>query len=156
MVGSLVSICVPTIGRVEMLAETFASVRAQTYTHYEVLILDNACETPQGCDLGVRRAGAPSARYPCGRTATHVRQLLSGRHSRTRGLPHVFPRDDVYLPAFLEQHVTLLEAHGNAAFSGVQLRDHRLGRADGGDANDGPRRRVWRGGATSSRCCDSV
>ena len=42
MTFPLVSICVPTIGRVEYLSAALQSLREQTYEHSEVIVLDNA------------------------------------------------------------------------------------------------------------------
>src|SRR4051794_28674031 len=42
MSGPLVTVCVPTIGRGEMLEETLTSLQQQTYAHLEILLLDNA------------------------------------------------------------------------------------------------------------------
>ncbi|MBN2454969.1 MAG: glycosyltransferase [Sedimentisphaerales bacterium] len=58
---SKVSICVPTYNRKDYLAETLASVYSQTYTDYEVVVVDDG--STDGTSDMIERAGYKNLRY---------------------------------------------------------------------------------------------
>jgi glycosyltransferase involved in cell wall biosynthesis len=119
----LVTLCVPTIGRLEYLADTRRSIEAQTYKNVEILVLDN-CRDPSGSV--VLQAWA--------RENPRVRVL---RHDAPLGMFQNFNRgiraaqgafiafchdDDVILPDFLATQAGFLQTHPTVAFSGCNYR----------------------------------
>jgi glycosyltransferase involved in cell wall biosynthesis len=58
----LVSVIVPTHNRPEMLSEALASVRAQTFVDYEIIVVSNG-ETPENRGLSEEAAALADARY---------------------------------------------------------------------------------------------
>ena len=118
MTAPLVTICFPTIGRMEYLADALNSLRAQTYSNCEVLILDNASGADAQRVLAEYVASVPNARL------LRVEQRVPMFTNFNRGINAArgkyvvfFHDDDVYLPTFLDRHVALLEANPRAAFA---------------------------------------
>jgi glycosyltransferase involved in cell wall biosynthesis len=115
---SLVTICVPTIGRTEYLAAALRSLGEQTYRNYEVLILDNA-SGPAGQEVIANFASEnPNARV------LRVDERLPMFANFNRGIRAAqgdyvafFHDDDLYQPTFLEQHVALLDANEHVGFA---------------------------------------
>jgi glycosyltransferase involved in cell wall biosynthesis len=119
MSAPLVTICLPTIGRFEMLAETLASLSQQTYPHLEILILDNACASESRQELDRFAAADPRAhilrsdeRLPMFENFNRGIRAASGDYVA------FFFDDDIYLPDFVERQLRMLQAHPEAGFVG--------------------------------------
>ena len=119
MTFPLVSICVPTIGRLEYLSATLQSLREQTYENYEVIVLDNASGPEAQSLLTEFVANHSNAQI------LRVNERLPMFANFNRGIRAavgeyvVFVHDDDhYDPRFLEAHVAVLEANPQAAFAG--------------------------------------
>jgi glycosyltransferase involved in cell wall biosynthesis len=116
--SSLVSAIIIFLNAERYLEEAIASVFAQTYAHWELLLVDDG-----STDGSTKLARQYAERYP-----EHVRYLEHPAHqnrgmSATRNLGVANARgryiafidaDDVWLPHKLEQQVAILEAHPQA------------------------------------------
>jgi len=98
----LVSVVVPTHNRPEMLAEALASVRAQTFTDYEVIVISN------GESANARRASREAA------AGCVFLELNEGNlpAARNHGIAHAngewiafLDDDDLWLPTKLERQI---------------------------------------------------
>jgi len=119
MTFPLVSICVPTIGRLEYLSATLQSLREQTYENYEVIVLDNASGPEAQSLLTEFVANHSNAQI------LRVNERLPMFTNFNRGIRAAvgeyvvfFHDDDHYDPRFLEAHIAVLEANPQAAFAG--------------------------------------
>lgn len=114
----LVTICVPTIGR-GSLRETLESVAQQRYENYEVLILDNASGPDIRATIDAYLEREPRAQLLRSERRLAMFENFARGVAAARGrYLTFFHDDDVYLPAFLERHVQLLEADREIAFAG--------------------------------------
>lgn len=105
-----VSVIVTTYKRAKLLAETLDSIRAQTYTNFELIVVDNISED------GTRE-------YVTGIADSRVRYFRNANHgviavNRNYGIRQAKGRyiafcddDDLWLAEKLEQQVKLLEQH---------------------------------------------
>ncbi|MDQ3606924.1 MAG: glycosyltransferase [Gemmatimonadota bacterium] len=114
----LVTVCVPTVGRLEYLEQALASLTKQTYQNREVLILDNASPPDAREVLGRFAARHPDVRV----LRVDERVAMFANFNRgveaARGEYVVFCHDDdVFLPTFLERYVELLELYPSAGFA---------------------------------------
>jgi len=106
----LVSVVVPTHNRPDMLAEALASVRAQTFKDYEIIVISN------GEGASARLASTVAARY-----GARYFELDMGNASiaRNRGIEHakgewiaLLDDDDLWLPLKLEWQLSEAERTG--------------------------------------------
>ena len=114
----LVSVIMPFLDGEPFIEEAIASVLAQTYAHWELLLVDDGSR-----DGSTAIAQAYAKRYP-GRVdyVEHPGHANRGTSaSRNLGISHgrgsyvaLIDADDVWLPGKLEQQVALLEAHPEA------------------------------------------
>ena len=126
-----VSVCIPTVDRVDLLREAIASVAAQTWRDFEVVIADNS-----GNAEGQRRIDGVMAEFP------QLRFVLK-RHPERLGAVENFNSlidtaqgelwacltdDDRIRPNFLARSVEALDRHPECAFT---FADHWIIRADG-------------------------
>ena len=114
-----VTVCVPTIGRLEYLAATRASIEAQTFAEFEVLVLDNA-SADDGRAL-LEDWAARDARVRVLRVEPRIpmfenfnRGLLAARGDYVTFCHD----DDTVAPELLARQVAFLDAHPRAGFSG--------------------------------------
>lgn len=106
----LVSICIPTYNSGATLAETLASILAQSYSRLEILVVDNA-STDNTLDVA-RRFDDPRIRIHenaenIGAEGNFNRciQLASGKYTA------IYHADDLYLPQMVAEQVRFLERH---------------------------------------------
>jgi glycosyltransferase involved in cell wall biosynthesis len=99
-----VSVVVPTHNRPEMLAETLASVRAQTFTDYEIIVVSNG-EDPDTRARSKAAAVSSNARWLAldGGNVSAARNL--GVEQAKGEWIAFLDDDDVWLPAKLERQV---------------------------------------------------
>jgi len=116
-----VSLCIPTIGRTDYLAQLLRSVERQTFTETEILILDNASPRDVVGDYL-----NPFLRQ--NRNAIHLRveSRIPMFANFNRGIAAArgryvvfFHDDDDYAPTLIERSVALLEANTEAGFAGT-------------------------------------
>lgn len=115
----LVTVCVPTIGRLGTLRETVATLQSQTYTNYEALILDNA--SPPDSQEFLRCYAERDSRARILRTGQRVPMFENfnrGILEATGEYLVFFFDDDLYLPTFIERELAMLELHPSAGFVG--------------------------------------
>ena len=105
MPSPTISVCIPTYNGAAFLAETLASIAAQTFDNYEVLIVDDGSTDET---LAIAEAyGATDARVRivrnaerAGSSARNANQCL--RHARGEWIKFLF-QDDLMAPTCLEQ-----------------------------------------------------
>ena len=109
----LVSICIPTYNRPELLERAVRSCLAQTFTDFEVIITDNS-DNDASRDL-VTRLADPRIRYYKNETnvgpwanGNRAAALATGRHIK------FLMDDDLIKPEFLARTVEALEKHPSA------------------------------------------
>jgi glycosyltransferase involved in cell wall biosynthesis len=107
---SLVTICIPTYNRPDMLRQSLQSVLLQSYRHIEVIVSDNASTT--GTEAVIAEFGDPRVRLDrlpdnigLHGNLTRALHLGSGRYRA------MLPDDDLMLPGCLERKVAFLDAH---------------------------------------------
>ena len=111
-----VSIVLPTYNRADLLAEAIASVRAQTFRDWELIVVDDGStdRTPEA--LRAWAAQDPRLRWVTGahRGVSAARNV--GLRAATGGYLAFQDDDDVWRPAKLARQVAALEAHPAWAF----------------------------------------
>ncbi len=115
----LVTIALPTIGRMKFMPAILAAAAAQTFPSFEALILDNA----SGPDAQALYAEwvRKDPRFRVLRLDERVPMFTNYNRGFTNGRGKymvIFNDDDVYVPRFLETHVAFLEAHPDVVFTG--------------------------------------
>lgn len=113
------SVCIPTYGRADVLPKVIASVLAQTYEDFELLIFDDA--SPDDTEEVVKQFTDKRIRYHRHKVNLGVRDNWNFAVKNT-GCEYVFKLDDDdYIhPSFLEKTISLLEKHKNigSAYTG--------------------------------------
>jgi glycosyltransferase involved in cell wall biosynthesis len=116
MSNPLVSICIPTYQRPELLERAIRSCLEQTYTHFEILITDNSPDDASG--QMVARLNDARIRYHKNETnlgpfgnVNRVATLASGAYVK------FLMDDDLLKPRCLELMVTALEQHPSAGLA---------------------------------------
>ncbi|MFI2743787.1 glycosyltransferase family 2 protein [Zhouia sp. PK063] len=106
----LVSIIIPTYNRAHLIGETLDSVLAQTYTHWECIIVDDGSTDDTDAVVGEYVAKddrfkyyhRPEDRLPGGNAARNYGfEMSSGEYVNW------FDSDDLMLPEFIEDRITL-------------------------------------------------
>jgi len=116
-VPALVSIVTPCFNAEQFLEETLASVLAQTYPHWEVLLVDDGSRD-RTAEMAARWASRHSERarllrHEDGRNrGTSESRNLGIRHARGEYLAFL-DADDIWLPGHLGMQLDLLERHPN-------------------------------------------
>ncbi len=164
----LLSICIPTVGRLDYLREAVASARAQTLSDIEILIGDNAesAEIQSWCELQVRTD--PRVRYQKAprhlRMAEHWNHLVSFARAE---YVCVIGDDDRLLPEFAARLVRdangrvavvfsnhyVIDTQGQRLESELSATGKRYSRAElASGVVEEPGRFVWRGAVAISAC----
>jgi glycosyltransferase involved in cell wall biosynthesis len=107
---SLVTVCIPTYNRPDMLRQSLQSVLWQSYPDFEVIISDNASTT----DTEAVVAEFADPRVHLDRLPSNIG--LHGNLSRALHVGHgtyrvMLPDDDLMLPGNLERKVAFFDAH---------------------------------------------
>lgn len=114
-----VSVIVTTYKRAKLLAQTLNSILTQTYTDFELIVVDNLSE--DGTSEYVSSIADPRVRYF--RNANHgviaVNRNYGIRQARGKYIAFC-DDDDLWLADKLEQQVKLLEQHADAALCYTQ------------------------------------
>jgi len=117
----LVSIVTPFLNAERFFADTLASVLAQTYTRWELLLVDDG-STDQSTGMAVEWARAHAERVRYLEHDGHRNRGTSA--SRNLGIRHAegefvafLDADDVWLPEHLADGVSLLERHPDSGLS---------------------------------------
>ncbi|MBI3456137.1 MAG: glycosyltransferase family 2 protein [Candidatus Rokubacteria bacterium] len=109
------SVCVPTYNRVSYLAQALATLRAQTYLDFELLVVDNG--STDGTAELVGSISDPRLRYHRNPTNLGSRGNWNRCLELARGeFVAICHDDDVYDPDFLRRGVEVLMAHPEVAF----------------------------------------
>lgn len=113
----LVSIVVPVYNSERFLAETVASVLAQSYRTWELLLVDDGSTDRSAEIMQSLAAQRPDAirclAQPGGHCGVNAARNFGARNARGNLLAFL-DSDDVWLPDKLEEQVTILEAHPEA------------------------------------------
>ncbi len=111
----LVSVIVPTFNRGNIITETIQSVIAQTYPHWELLVVDDGSEDSTQAivngitDKRIRYFRLEHTGY-IGRVRNH------GIQNSTGSLIAFLDSDDLWIPAKLETQIDLLNKNPNACY----------------------------------------
>ena len=117
--GPTVTVCVPTIGRTHTLRSTLASLHAQSYPNYEVIILDNASPPDTQDEISTYLKTEPRARVlRSGVRLPMFDNFQRGVDAASSRYLAFFHDDDVYRPDFLTGQLQLLESHPSVGFAG--------------------------------------
>jgi glycosyltransferase involved in cell wall biosynthesis len=125
------SVCIPTINRPHLLREALASVAAQTFRDFEVVVADNSARAED--QLAVDRVLAEFGALPL-RLVRHPSRLTPAANFNSlidaaRGeFWACLPDDDRLHPAFLARSVAALSTHPACSFA---FADHWILRPDG-------------------------
>ena len=117
-----VSIVTPFLNAARFFEESVESVLAQTYQHWELLLVDDG-SFDGSAEIAERYATAhpDRIRYLAHPSRTNqgasASRNLGARHARGEYLAYL-DADDVYLPAKLQEQVPLLDAHPDVMFTG--------------------------------------
>jgi len=114
-----VTVLVPTIGRIDYLPATRASLEAQTFGDYELLVLDNA--SPEGARAFLEDWAAADPRVRILRCDPRIPMFPNFKRGlrAARGEFLTFCHDDdILLPRFLERSLEVMEQSPNMAFCG--------------------------------------
>jgi glycosyltransferase involved in cell wall biosynthesis len=126
----LVSVCICTYNRANLLAEALASLVCQSSDSslYEIIVIDN-----NSTDQTVEVTSAFSKQYPFVRRACETQQGLS--HARNRGFNEAkagwvaYMDDDAKAyPDFIEQALRVMDMNSFDCFGGVYLPWYRYGK----------------------------
>jgi len=115
----LVTVLVPTIGRMDYLPTVVDAIRAQTFEDYEVLVLDN--DAPEPAKSFLEEWAAKEPRVKILRVSPRVpmfQNFARGIDAATGKYTTFMHDDDVYLPTFLATQVETLERNPRAGFCG--------------------------------------
>jgi glycosyltransferase involved in cell wall biosynthesis len=142
----LVTVCVPTIGRTDSLRAALESLKGQSYSNYEVLILDNAA-SPEGQDeissyvAGEKRASVlrSPVRLPMFDNFQRGVDAAAGRYVA------FLHDDDMYAVDFLVEQVRFLEANPSVGFAGSNWKVIDAAGRPVGNRNLVRRTEVWSG-----------
>ncbi len=115
----IVSVCVPTIGRMDYLPAVRRAVESQTLRDFEVLVLDNDSAEPATSWLQAWAREEPRLRILRQSPRIPMFDNFDRGIRAARGKYVTFMHDDdVYLPHYLKAQVDLLEANPRVGFSG--------------------------------------
>src|SRR6266852_5744847 len=105
----LVSVVIPTHNRPQLLAEAIASVRAQTFTDYEIIVVSNGESADMRHASGMAAAGCQYFELPRGNASA----------ARNFGIAHatgewiaLLDDDDLWLPEKLERQLEEAKSSG--------------------------------------------
>jgi glycosyltransferase involved in cell wall biosynthesis len=114
----LVTVCIPTTGRLPWLRQAIAGAFAQAYAPIEVIVLDNASgEEAQAALRDAMRAHPGLRVLRSGERLPMFANFNRGIGAAAGEYLAFFHDDDEYDPRFLARHVALLEAHPTATFA---------------------------------------
>jgi len=128
-----VSVIVPAYGVAHLLAETLASIQAQTQTDWEAIVIDDG--SPDDV-VSVFEQFAPDPRFRLLRTNNGGLATARNRAIAAARAPYValLDGDDVYEPTYLERMLPLIEADPelgfvscDAVYFGESVRETRYG-----------------------------
>lgn len=115
----IVSVCVPTIGRLDFLSAVKASIAAQTFDAYEVLVLDNGSPEEVRADLDAWVAQDARVRVLRCDERIPMWDNFNRGVLGARGKYVAFCHDDDELyPTFLETNVAFMEKNPKVGFVG--------------------------------------
>lgn len=117
---SLISVILIFLNEERFIEEAIASVFAQTYTRWELLLVDDG-SSDRSSDIARRYARSFPEKVRYLEHADHQNRGMSASRNlgitNARGQSIAFlDADDVWLPCKLEQQLAILEAHPRAAF----------------------------------------
>lgn len=117
-----VSVVIPLYNKVRYIKRTLDSVLAQTYTKFELLVVDDG--STDGSDDIVRGYADPRIRVIVQPNAGPGAARNNGMRHASCDIIAFLDADDVWLPTFLERSVALLEANPECAMtvSGYRMR----------------------------------
>lgn len=119
MTGPAVSVCIPAFNAEKFIEETIASVLAQTFEDFELVVVDN-CSDDKTADIV---AGFDDPRLRLLRNESNIGAEANWNRAveQARGeFVKVLCADDIVYPRCLERQVDVLRAHPGAAFTAAK------------------------------------
>jgi GT2 family glycosyltransferase len=128
-VGPRVSVVIPVHNGANYLREAIDSALAQTWSHVEVIVVDDGSDD-DGATAGIARSYGDRIRYLRQDHGGVSSALNAGIRAMTGQYFAWLSHDDVYHPRKLERQITALERHGpdTIAYSDYELVGPNLGR----------------------------
>jgi glycosyltransferase involved in cell wall biosynthesis len=126
-----VSICIPTVSQIDFFREAVASVAAQTWTDFEVVVGDNSGNQEYQRKVDEVLAEFSDLRFVLKRHPTRIDAIQNANSmlEESRGEFWVFLADDDRVrPTFFARSVEALDSHPECTFT---FADHWIIRADG-------------------------
>src|SRR4051812_10833764 len=111
-----VSIVMPTYNRAAFILESIASIQRQTYSHWELIIVDDGSED----ETEILVNGLQDSRihfYKAGRIGVIIRLRCLGMEKVSGELIAFMDSDDLWAPQKLEKQVQAFENFCDAGFS---------------------------------------
>jgi glycosyltransferase involved in cell wall biosynthesis len=114
--SSKVSIIMPTYNRAEYIIETIESIRNQTYSNWELIIVDDGSDDNTE-ELILQIEDERIRFYKAGRIGVNGRIKNIGLEKASGELVAFIDSDDLWAPTKLEKQVTALQQYPEAGFS---------------------------------------
>lgn len=110
-----ISIIMPTYNRAHLIGETVDSIRSQTFTDWELLIMDDGSDDDTEAIIA-KYTDERIHFFKCGRSG-HVSKLKNRAIERCRGeLVAFIDSDDLWAPAKLEKQFAAMQQYPDAGF----------------------------------------
>ena len=117
MIKGLVSIIMPTYNCGKFITETIASIQAQTYSNWEIEIVDDCSQDDTKSIVDALAAEDPRIHYSCLETNSGAAVARTVAMERARGEYIAFcDGDDLWMPEKLERQLAFMTENG-CAFS---------------------------------------
>ena len=121
----LITVVTPTFNRIGLLREAIASVVAQTYPHWQMVVVDDG--STDDTVAAVRALGDPRVQVISQPHAGHIGKLRNaGAAAGTGELIAFLDSDDVWMSDKLEKQVGEMRRHGTQwSYTGFEMMDAR-------------------------------
>ncbi|MBL7703090.1 MAG: glycosyltransferase family 2 protein [Ferruginibacter sp.] len=111
----IVSIIMPTYNRAHLIAETIESIRSQTFTQWELLIMDDGSD--DNTEEIIEHIKDDRIQFYTGERTGHVSKLKNTAIKKARGeLIAFIDSDDLWHPTKLEKQLAAMEQYPEAGF----------------------------------------
>jgi glycosyltransferase involved in cell wall biosynthesis len=128
MTPPLVSVIVPTYNRRQLICQTIDSVLAQTYSHLEIIVVDDGSTDGTGELLKERYSSEPRVRYIWQQNAERAAARNTGIKAARGAFVAFLDSDDLWVPHKLASQLPLFDADPSLimVYSGCSWVDSQL------------------------------